>query len=115
MYKTIKKDKTNILLGLDFHSTYEDVFYTNEIKEGTTLPNFIEDWFNSLEANIPNYKVNEKSSNSTKPVSKGWFLYGHNAVGITYEIGDATDKKDIALIGKVSAEQMMKLLISSTK
>ena len=56
------------------------------------------------------YKVNEASSNSTKPVSKGWFLYGHNAVGITYEIGDATPKKDIKLIGKVSAEQMMNIL-----
>ena len=110
--KQAKKYNNKIILGLDFHSTYEDVFYTNKIRESTTLPNFIEQWFAALENNIPNYKVNEKAGNSTKPVSKGWFLYGHNAVGITYEIGDATPKDKIKLIGKVSAEQMMKILIN---
>ncbi len=109
--KTINKNNSKIILGLDFHSTYEDVFYTNKIRQTTTLPNFIEDWFNGLEDNIPNYKVNEKAANSTRPVSKGWFLYGHNAVGITYEIGDTTPKENIKLIGRVSAEEMMKILL----
>lgn len=111
--KQSKNDEGKIVLGLDFHSTYEDVFYTNKIREGTTLPTFIDDWFQALENNIPNYKVNEASGNSKKPVSKGWFLYGHKAVGITYEIGDATSKENIALIGKVSAEQMMNLLTNN--
>lgn len=87
-------------------------FYTNQIREQTTLPHFIENWFAALEDNIQGYKVNEKSSNSTKPVSKGWFLYGHNAVGITYEIGDKTSKENIELIGKVSANEMMKILLN---
>jgi hypothetical protein len=109
--KTLRKNNSKVILGLDFHSTYEDVFYTNKIREGTTLPNFIDDWFSALEQNIPNYKVNEAAGNSTKPVSKGWFLYGHNATGITYEIGDATPIDRIQLIGKVTAEQMMRILL----
>ncbi len=109
--KQLRKDNTKVILGLDFHSTYEDVFYTNKIRESTTLPRFIEDWFQALEANIPGYKVNEKSANSTSPVSKGWFLYGQNAVGITYEIGDKTPRDQIQLVGKVTAEQMMKVLL----
>ncbi|MGM5470946.1 M14 family metallopeptidase [Flavobacteriaceae bacterium LMO-SS05] len=109
--KTLRKNNSKLILGLDFHSTYEDVFYTNKIREGTTLPDFIDDWFKALENNIPNYKVNEAAGNSTKPVSKGWFLYGHNATGITYEIGDATPKDRIQLIGKVTAEQMMNVLL----
>ncbi|WP_460217856.1 M14 family metallopeptidase [Psychroserpens sp. MEBiC05023] len=108
--KQSKKYNGTIVLGLDFHSTYEDVFYTNKIRENTTLPHFIEDWFDALESNISGYKVNEAAGNSTKPVSKGWFLYGHNAVGITYEIGDATPKDKIELIGRVSAQQMMRIL-----
>lgn len=111
--KQLKNNKGKIVLGLDFHSTYKDVFYTNKIREGTTLPTFIDDWFQALENNIPNYKVNEASGNSKKPVSKGWFLYAHKAVGITYEIGDATSKENIALIGKVSAEQMMNQLTNN--
>lgn len=110
--KTIRKSKSKIILGLDFHSTWYDVFYTNKDRENTMLPNFIDKWFSSLEENIPNYKVNEQAGNSKKPVSKGWFLNGHNAVGITYEIGDKTVKKDIELMGKVSAEQMMNILLN---
>ena len=110
--KTIRKSKSKIILGLDFHSTWYDVFYTNKDRENTMLPNFIDKWFSSLEENIPNYKVNEQAGNSKKPVSKGWFLNGHNAVGITYEIGDKTVKKDIDLMGKVSAEQMMNILLN---
>ena len=110
--KILRKNNSKLILGLDFHSTYEDVFYTNKIREGTTLPNFIDNWFKALEQNIPNYKVNEAAGNSTKPVSKGWFLYGHNATGITYEIGDSTPKDRIQLIGKVTAEQMMSVLLN---
>ena len=108
-----KKDKARIILGIDFHSTYEDVFYTNKIRKETTLPNFIEEWFTALEANIPNYKVNEAAGNSNSPVSKGWFLYGQKATGITYEIGDATPRDKIKLIGKVTAEQMMNILLKT--
>ncbi len=110
--KSIKKGKSKIMLGLDFHSTRYDVFYTNKIRKETTMPNFIDDWFESIEKNIPNYKVNEQPGNSNKPVSKGWFLYGHNAVGITYEIGDNTPKENIKLIGKVSATEMMEIMLN---
>lgn len=109
--RTLIKNNAKLILGIDFHSTYEDVFYTNKIRKGTTLPDFIDDWFRALEDNIPDYKVNEVAENSTKPVSKGWFLYGHNATGITYEIGDKTSKDRIQLIGRVTAEQMMNILI----
>lgn len=113
--KALNKNKSKLILGLDFHSTFHDVFYTNDKRDGTTLPNFISEWFKGIEDNIQGYKVNEDSANSDKPVSKGWFLYGHNAVGITYEIGDATSKEDIQMVGRVSALQMMKILTQSNK
>lgn len=108
--KKLKDDEGRLILGLDFHSTYEDVFYTNTEREKTSLPNFIDEWFEGLEKNIPGYKVNEKPGISTKPVSKGWFLLAHGAVGITYEIGDQTPRDKIKLVGKVSAEEMMQIL-----
>ncbi|MET2986333.1 M14 family metallopeptidase [Aureibaculum conchae] len=110
--KTLKKNKSKLILGLDFHSTWYDVFYTNTIRESTNLPNFEEKWFSALEEKIPNYKVNEASANSNRPTSKGWFLNGQNAVGITYEIGDDTPRKFIEMKGKVSAKEMMKILIN---
>lgn len=109
--KQVKKYNTTLVLGLDFHSTYRDVFYTNKERASTRLPNFIDSWFSALEAEIPSYKVNEASSNSKKPVSKGWFLKRHDAVGITYEIGDTTPRERIDEIGQISAREMMKILI----
>jgi len=70
------------------------------------------DEIDELENNIPNYKVNEQAANSDRPTSKGWLLYGHNAVGITYEIGDKTPIENINLFGKESAKQMMSILLN---
>ncbi len=110
--EVLKKDQGKVLLGLDFHSTWYDVFYTNDQRKGTTIPNFLPQWFAGLENNIPNYTVNEKSSTSTKPVSKGWFLNRFKAIGITYEIGDDTPRDFIALKGRVSAQEMMRILVN---
>ena len=106
----LKKNNSKLVLGLDFHSTWYDIFYTNKERESTAFPEFLPKWFSALEQNIPNYKVNEKSSNSNKPVSKGWFLYGHNAFGVAYEIGDDTPRDRIQLIGMESAKAMMQIL-----
>ena len=70
----------------------------------------MDQWFEGMEKNIPDYKVNEKASNSTQPVSKGWLLYANKAIGVTYEIGDETSREKIDLIGKTSAQVLMKLL-----
>jgi len=89
------------------------ILLTNKERASTTLPNFVSDWFEGIEANYPNYKVKEASGNSLKPVSKDWFLKAHNAVGITFEIGDKTPKENIELIGNIAATQMMELLLDT--
>ena len=111
--KVLNKNNSKLQLGLDFHSTYYDVFYTNIERKLTALPGFLPKWFSSLEERIPEYKVNEKSSNSRQPTSKGWFFYAHKAVGVTYEIGDNTPRDRIKLIGKESAQAMMRILVNS--
>ncbi len=110
--KEVKKSKGKVVIGLDFHSTWNDVFYTNTSREKTTYPNFEKDWFEALESKIPNYKVNEKASDSKTPTSKGWFLKAHNATGITFEIGDETPIESINLIASSSAIELAQLLIN---
>ena len=82
----------------------------NTFKHLTSATDFSTHWFEELESRIPKYEVNEKSSNSETPVSKGWFSFGHNAVGITFEIGDETPKDRIEIIGKEAAKAMMNIL-----
>jgi len=40
--KQRRKSKSKILIGLDFHSTWYDIFYTNKERRQTLLPNFID-------------------------------------------------------------------------
>jgi len=112
--KSLNRNKSKLILGIDFHSTWYDVFYTNTVKEGTALPHFTDEWFMAIEDHIEGYKVNEIPGNSMKPVSKGWFLHRQKATGITFEIGDATPKDDIKKVGNVTAEQMMHILLNQT-
>ena len=49
-----------------------------------------------------------------QPVSKGWFLNAHKAVGVVYEIGDNTPRDRIKVIGRESARSMMKIMIEGS-
>ncbi len=115
--KTLNESGGRVLLGLDFHSTYNDVFYTQDKKEQVTptTPWFREQWFEALEARIPGYKVNEKPKGLATPVTKGWFYSQFGAEGMTYEIGDKTPRDTIQLIGRITSEEMMKIIMANIK
>ena len=107
--KTATENKSNVILGLDFHSTYYDVYYTNK-GIPKHLPNFKDYWLEGIH-NAIGEDINERDSNVGSPVSKGWFHTQFGAVGITYEIGDGTPRDYIKVKGKTSAVEMMELLI----
>ncbi|WP_457615791.1 M14 family metallopeptidase [Lutibacter sp.] len=108
--KASKKGKGAIILGIDFHSTQEDLYYTSHTIEGTTIPNFYDDWFEAIDSEFPDYKPNEIRDDSKMPVSKGWFLKMFNATAITYEIGDETPRDFVKQKAIVAATEMMKIL-----
>lgn len=108
--KASKKSKGKVVLGIDFHSTQEDLYYTSHTLEGTTIPNFYDDWFSKIDATFPNYTPNEIRDDSTQPVSKGWFLSYFKATAITYEIGDETPRDFVKEKARVAAIEMMKIL-----
>lgn len=100
-----------VILGIDFHSTYRDVFYTNDTI--TSYDYVKEDWFSYMEKTINNYEVNEKSSAIKRPVSKSWFYAAFGAQGITYEVGDNTIDSLIELKGRASARGILMSLTKS--
>ena len=112
-----KKQKGIVILGIDFHSTTEDVFYTPDPEKRKKLitPQLINQWLTKTEQAIqnqyPDYQLNEDSTLEQRPVSKNWFIYMFKASAITYEIGDETPREFIHAKAKASAEELMKLLI----
>ena len=45
------------MLGLDFHSTYEDVYYTNNSDTATAYPNFTKNWLNEIKTGNPQLRT----------------------------------------------------------
>lgn len=107
----VKAGKNEVLLGLDFHSTYYDVYYTFDESVKRKIPGFTKTWLKDIEKKLELDDINEQPSGLGKPISKGWFFKQFGAEGIVYEIGDSTPRDFIKTKGEVSAEAMMNILL----
>ncbi len=110
LVEQVNKNNWRVVLGIDFHSTWEDVYYTNLTDASSHLPNFTDTWLRLIQTRIPNYTPKVAPSNVGSPVSKGWFYVQFGAVGITYEIGDDTDREFIKTKSEIAAKAMMEVI-----
>lgn len=101
-------------LFLDFHSTQQDIFYTQPARQLTFPPKFTNRWLASIEQRFPDYDVRRVGShNVSRNSSKAWV---HQALGIpaiTYEFADDASRQHICRIAQGAAEEMMRLLIAA--
>ena len=114
LVNTVAKSKGRVVLGFDFHSTQEDIFYTlpddsDSVK--SVISWFKRPWLEGIEGSIDNYTLNEEASGIGQPVTKGWFYTQFNAEGVTYEVGDEVPRVFIDKKARVAADQMMKVLL----
>ncbi len=108
--KKINGTDRKLYFGIDFHATWDDIFYTNTTEKPTNMDGLIKEWFLELEKAIPNYKVNTRPSKITPGViSKAFFNREFNAEAVVYEVGDYTPRDFTALKSKVAAEKLMLL------
>lgn len=109
-----KDHRSKVVLGMDFHSTWSDVYYTHndEVKPKTALPGFKDAWLAGIEREIGgNFEINEEAEPIGKPTTMSWFRTQFGAEGITYEIGDGTDREFVNQKGRVSAGVMIEELL----
>ena len=97
--------------AVDFHSTWEDIYYTinTELKGNMPglVPKMIEEMSKALELD-PNIRPGQSIERS--PTSSGYFFHVHGAESLTYEIGDDTPRDLLKRKGTVSAEKLMEIL-----
>ena len=108
---TVKESKNDVWLGLDFHSTQKDLYYTFTKDLKSSIFNFKDYWLEGINQAFPDYTPDDQPYALNQPISKGWFLVQFNAESITYEIGDETPRDFVRAKGSVAAMEMMKLLI----
>jgi len=105
-------NNNEIVLGLDFHSTYRDVYYTfDESVKNRTIPGFTSEWLLRIKKGLNLDDINEQPGGIRAPTSQGWFYKQFGAEHITYEIGDETPRDFIRVKGEVSAKAMMDILL----
>ena len=109
----LRRRRGTVILGLDFHSTWHDVYYTHTDEVPTALPGFRDAWLAGIAAGIGNgFRPREEPGTIGKPTSANWFATQFGAEGITYEIGDGTRRSFVREKGIVSARTMMELLLA---
>lgn len=114
--KKLTGTQRKLYFGIDFHSTWDDIFYTNITEKSTNMDGLINRWFESLEKVIPDYKVNARGSKPTSGViSKAFFNREFNAEALVYEVGDNTSRAFTTLKSKTAAESLMLLSLEYLK
>jgi hypothetical protein len=114
--KKLTGTQRKLYFGIDFHSTWDDIFYTNITEKPTNMDGLIKRWFESLEQTIPDYKVNARGSKPASGViSKAFFNREFNAEALVYEVGDNTSREFTRLKSKTAAEKLMLLSLTYLK
>ncbi|NJC26588.1 M14 family metallopeptidase [Neolewinella antarctica] len=115
---TTRKRRTSVVLGLDFHSTWKDVYYTHDtsVRPPSVLGDFKGRWLAGIEREIGgDFRINEEAEPIGKPTTMSWFRTQFGAEGITYEIGDNTPRDFVERKGRVSARVMITELLSAAQ
>lgn len=109
--RQVKQNNNKVLLGLDFHSTQEDILYTMTDNRPSTIHGFKDIWVQGLKDALPGHDPFDDPYDLNSPISKWWFYLEFGGEGITYEVGDETDRAFVRKKAKVAAIEMMKLLV----
>ncbi len=103
--------------GIDFHSTWNDIYYPMAKGIDGNMPNLVHDWLENIRKEIKGYKPNIEPNRRLEPaiVSRNYFLRSHGMEAIVFEIGDNTPRKFIRKKGRVGAKELMKLMTERIK
>lgn len=101
-----------LCLFVDFHSTYNDVFYIPAPNPQIFPVGFTQQWFTSIQDRFPSYEVSvDDNHNSHRSTSKAWVNNTLGVTAVTYEFGDETARDMIKTVANGAAEEMMRLLL----
>ncbi|WP_461789789.1 M14 family metallopeptidase [Pedobacter sp.] len=114
LLEKVQKQKAKVYFALDFHSTFNDVLYTNEDRADTNFPGLTNAWVKGLHDFEGNNKTTVKPSGNGGNVSKAWLGKVLNAEALTYEVGDNTPRPYIQKKATKVAEVLMTELLKNT-
>ncbi|MEE2692134.1 MAG: M14 family metallopeptidase [Pseudomonadota bacterium] len=100
-----------LALFLDFHSTWNDVLYTQPDGAEGARAWFASAWRAGIAEALGSAPRRDASHNPALPTAKSWAHETYRIPAITFEIGDETPKENIESLARAAAESMMLLLL----
>jgi hypothetical protein len=99
--------------GVDFHSTWEDIFYTIDPSLEGNMPGLVPRMIEATGKELANYQPNirPRTEDAMSITSMDYFFREFGAESLTYEIGDNTPRDLLKKKGEVSATKLMELLL----
>ena len=99
--------------GIDFHSTWEDIYYTISPELKGNMPGLVPKMIKASAQEFDAYKPNIKprSGVDAKVSTLTYFFYEFGAESLVYEIGDDTPREFVRKKGEVSALKLMELML----
>jgi predicted deacylase len=99
--------------GVDFHSTFEDIYYTIGPELEGNMPGLVPELIDATAQEFPDYTPNIKprSEEDARITSTSFLFFEFGAEALTYEIGDHTPRDFIHKKGEVSATKLMELML----
>jgi len=102
-------------LMLDFHSTRQNLFYT-QLEEDSSWPiDFASVWFERVSARNPEVEFEHaKRQRSGQANTKNYFFDRYRIPALTYELGDEASRELLRIHTPMFAEEMMRLMLEYT-
>ncbi len=117
MEERAAKTQGTFYFGIDFHSTWDDIYYTLDPKFKGNMPGLVPEWLDELKKAFPEYDPNIRPSDKVEPtaVSRNYFFKKHGAEALVFEIGDNTPRAFIKEKGEMSATILMRSMLARLK
>ena len=98
--------------GVDFHSTFKDIYYTINPELKGNMPGLVPNVINAVGQEIGGYEPNIRPGTNSGPriSSTSFLFYEFAAEAVTYEIGDGTPRELIKQKGETTANKLMELM-----
>jgi predicted deacylase len=115
MKSKVSEGKGKFYFGVDFHSTWEDIYYTVSPELKGNAPGLVPDMIREMATEL-NLDPNIRPGLSDNPInSSKYFFQEFGAEALTYEIGDNTPRTLLRKKGEVSALKLMTLLLAESE
>lgn len=113
----VDDDQASFHFFIDFHSTWDDIYYTidSTLLSGDQM--VLYDWVAQMDQRIPDYTPNVRPSNKIEPttVSRNYFFKAFGTPGLVFEFGDNTQREFLKHKGETAANALMELLLDQAK